>query len=99
MLNAQRWVIVIAAIFMLTCVACGDGGSSGDAASGAPPLPRQGDPAFGTAGNVLIGERTDVDGIPDEVWIGFSRTQEWDDFLALNQRAPGERILPFIGGH
>jgi hypothetical protein len=51
------------------------------------------------AGNVLIAELTDTDGVHDEVWIGFSQKQQWDDFLALNQRAPGEHILPFIGSH
>lgn len=53
-----------------------------------PPAPVSGDPWFGTAGNVLLSETTDTDGIPDFIWIGFNSTAEWQKFLT-NQKNPG----------
>lgn len=48
---------------------------------------------------MLISDRFfDIDGMPDEVWIGFSRQQEWDDFLKLNELATREDFIPHIGG-
>jgi hypothetical protein len=82
---------------LLVCAACGDGGGGGT--SGALALPTRDDPAFGSVGNVLISDRlADIDGVRDEVWIGFNRQQQWDDFIALNQRAPQEGFIPQIGG-
>jgi hypothetical protein len=59
-----------------------------------PPAPVSGDPWFGTAGNVLISETNDGDGILDFIWIGFNSQTEWQKFL-INQKTP-----PFfrIGG-
>jgi hypothetical protein len=86
--------------FLLTitalCTGCGDGGNT---ASTGSSLPQRNDPAFGTVGNVLISDRfDDIDGVHDEVWIGFNTQQAWDQLVALNQDvsplSPG-----WIGGH
>ncbi len=94
----KTWILLL----VMACAACGDGGSGGGSggAGGNPALPRRDDPAFGSVGNVLISDRFfDIDGMPDEVWIGFSRQEQWDDFLALNERATQGGFLPQIGGH
>jgi hypothetical protein len=56
-----------------------------------PAAPVAGDPWFGTAGNVLISETNDTDGIPDFIWIGFNSPTEWQKFLT-NQKTPPLRI-------
>jgi hypothetical protein len=66
----------------------------------APPLPAPGDPAFGTAGNALISDRlSSVDASLDQLWIGFNEREEWDSFVALNERLRGRGTLPYVGGH
>lgn len=58
---------------------------------GPPPAPVSGDPWFGTAGNVLISELNDTDGVPDFIWIGFNSQTEWQKFLT-NAKNPQLRI-------
>lgn len=88
--SAAGFVFLVA--MMVMCAGCGDGGNTG----GEPPLPGRNDPAFGTVGNVLISDRLfNIDGVSDELWIGFNRQQDWDRFVALNQ----EMESHWIGGH
>ena len=51
-----RIALVVVAVAALSCVSCGDGGGGHAGTDDAPPIPQQGDAAFGTAGNVLIGD-------------------------------------------
>jgi hypothetical protein len=93
----KKWILLL----VMVCAACGDGGSGGgsDSTGDDPALPRRDDPAFGSVGNVLISDRFfDIDAMRDAVWIGFNRQQQWDGFIAVNQRAPQEGFLPQIGG-
>jgi hypothetical protein len=64
-----------------------------------PALPPPGDPARGRAGNVLITDGPlDIDGVHDEIWIGFNR-QRWADFLAFRERSLEDGSGGRIGGH
>jgi hypothetical protein len=88
------WRASLLCFFILAASACGDAHTR--AADGEPALPSRDDPAFGTAGNVLISDGLlDFDGIRDELWIGFDRPDEWAAFLALHDRMPDSG---WIGG-
>ncbi len=77
----QQIARLVAALLVSLLVGCA-GADSPDA-----PLPS--DPRFGTAGNVLISDRgRSNDLVIDRIWIGFHSQQEFQNFLALNQRFP-----------
>jgi hypothetical protein len=75
---------------------CGDGGSGG---GNAPRLPAVGDPQRGTAGNVLVSDRgRSVDEVLDQLWLGFSRPEEWSHYIEERDRLAAEGTVPFVGG-
>jgi hypothetical protein len=80
-----------AVLILALAAACGDGGDARRRSDGSPPLPRRGDPAFGAAGHVLVSDReASLDGVIDQLWVGFSGRESWDHFLSLR-----ERLAPF----
>jgi len=92
-IRARLW----ASVLMVACLSCGDGGGS---KAGDPALPPPGDPARGRAGNVLITDGPlDIDGIHDEIWIGFNGQQQWADFLAFREQSLKDGGGGWIGGH
>src|SRR3979411_1215459 len=69
-------------IFLLFNSGCG-GSTSSRSQNNVPPAPTSSDARFGTAGNVLVSDRTsDKDGAIDFLWIGFNSPVEWQKFLA-----------------
>jgi hypothetical protein len=81
---------------VLVVVAAACGGDSGRHMGGSeiPPIPVAGDPDFGAVGHVLISDRGfSVDGVLDQIWIGFDDQDEWETFLELHARlSNGARV-------
>ncbi len=85
----QKLELIATGFFLCLLVGCA-GEESLDS-----PLP--GDPRFGTAGNVLISDRSrSNDPVIDRIWIGFHSQQAFQEFLGLNQKFPGGGF--WIGG-
>ncbi len=86
---------LVAVLALAWCmVGCGDDGRG----TTEPHMPAPNDPAFGTVGNILVSDRlSSEDSSVDAMWIGFNRTGEWADLMALGTRHAGGAI--FIGGH
>jgi hypothetical protein len=60
-------------------------------------MPRAGEPAFGSVGNVLVSDRLrSDDSSADEIWIGFNRAIRWQDLLMLSAQHPSGGL--FVGG-
>ena len=91
----NRMAILAGCAFALGLfIACGNGSS--ESIADAPPIPKEGDPAFGVVGNALISDRGhSVDETVDMVWVGFSREDHWAALLAFVERGEDP---PFIGG-
>ena len=96
-MHIRSWLCLAFAVALFACGGGGGGGDSSDTST--PRLPVQGDPEFGSAGQVLGSDRgRSNDEVVDQLWVGFNRHEQWNSYLQLKARLEAEGVVPFVGG-
>lgn len=96
-MNSIRMRALTPLLLLLMLCSCGGSSLKQGQMNPFPPAPTSADPWFGTAGNVLISDRTsDLDGKIDYLWIGFNSRTAWQNFLSEQKQFPQGGFL--IGG-